>query len=81
LWQSGQHALQIEAVELFEGSKFVAEDRHAGYTGTRTQNNVYTLRVDQLRSGLEDYVLKIHGAGHNGGNSAGIFTIKFKSAN
>ena len=81
LWQSGQHALQIETVELFEGSKFVAEDRHAGYTGTRTQNNVYTLRVDQLRSGLEDYVLKIHGAGHHGGNSAGIFTIKFKSAN
>lgn len=81
LWQSGRHALQIEAVELFEGSKFVAEDRHAGYTGRRTQNNVYTLRVDQLRSGLEDYVLKIHGAGHNGGNSAGIFTIKFKSAN
>jgi tRNA pseudouridine38-40 synthase len=56
----------------------VAEDFHPGYTGIRTENNVYTLRVDQLRSGLEDYVLRVHCSGDNGGNSAGIFTIKLK---
>jgi hypothetical protein len=68
-------------VELFEGAKKVAEDVHEGYTGVRTTNNVYRLRVNQLRAGLEDYVLRIHCSGHNGGNSSGIFTVKFKSAN
>ena len=80
-WTSGQHALQIHSVELFEGAKKVAEDVHEGYTGVRTTNNVYRLRVNQLRAGLEDYVLRIHCSGHNGGNSSGIFTVKFKSAN
>ena len=77
-WRSGLHALKIRGVELFEGSKKVAEDFHPGYTGIRMENNVYTLRVDQLRSGLEDYVLRVHCSGDNGGNSAGVFTIKLK---
>ena len=80
LYKSGRHALKIDSVELFEGDKKVAEDVHAGYTGLRTTNNVYRLRVDQLRSGLEDYILKIHCSGDNGGDSAGIFTLKLKSA-
>lgn len=81
LYQAGRHALKIEAVELFEGNKKVAEDRHNGYTGLRTNNNVYHLRVEQLRSGLEDYILRIHCSGDNGGDSSGIFTLKLKSAN
>jgi alpha-N-acetylglucosaminidase len=80
-YQSGRHALKIESVELFEGEKKVAEDVHAGYTGIRTTNNVYQLRVEQLRAGLEDYVLRINCSGDGGGNSSGIFTLKFKSAN
>jgi alpha-N-acetylglucosaminidase len=81
LYTSGRHALKIESVELFEGSKKVAEDVHAGYTGLRTTNNIYRLRVDQLRSGLEDYIVRITCSGDNGGDSAGFFTLKFKSAN
>lgn len=75
-YRSGRHALKIESVELFEGEKKVAEDCHAGYAGGRTKNNVYKLRVDKLRSGLEDYLLRIHCEGDGGGNSSGVFTLK-----
>ncbi len=44
-FQSGNHAAHIAAVELYDGSKKVAEDRHAGSTGLKSSNNVYTLKV------------------------------------
>lgn len=43
---SGKMQLNIAAVELYDGDKKVAEDRHPGYTGYYHKNNTYTLKVD-----------------------------------
>ena len=75
---AGRHALKIHAVELFEGEKKVAEDVHEGYAGRKTRDNVYHLKVPQLRTGLEDYILRIHCTGDGGGDSTGVFTLKQK---
>lgn len=77
-WKAGRHALKIEKVELYEGSKLVASDKHAGSTGWKHINNVYTLVVEKYRTGLEDYELRITCSGDNGRDSRGIFTIRLK---
>ena len=41
----GSHAAYIIAVELYDGQKKVAEDRHAGSTGLKSSNNTYKLTV------------------------------------
>lgn len=74
-YQAGLHALRIHSVELYEGNKKVAEDHHEGFTGFKTHNNVYHLNVQQMRAGLEDYVLRIKCIGDGGGNSSGLLTI------
>jgi alpha-N-acetylglucosaminidase len=74
-WTSGPHALKIEKVELYEGNKLVASDVHAGSTGIRNSNNVYTLDVKTFRTGLEDYELRVTCSGDGGNNSSGIFII------
>lgn len=45
-YTSGKTQLNIAAVELYDGDKKVAEDRHPGYTGYYHKNNTYTLKVD-----------------------------------
>jgi hypothetical protein len=74
-WLAGPHALKIEKVELYEGSKLVAVDTHKGSTGIKHVDNVYTLDVKHFRTGLDDYELRITGFGDGGQNSSGIFTI------
>ncbi len=44
-YKKGGEALRIAAVELYDGKKKVAEDRHAGSTGHKSSNNVYSLDV------------------------------------
>ncbi len=44
-YTSGSQALAIEAVELYDGTRKVAEDRHKGSTGHKSSNNVYVLNV------------------------------------
>lgn len=44
-YMKGNHAATIEAVELYDGSTKVAEDRHKGSAGINHSNNVYTLQV------------------------------------
>ena len=46
-YQRGSHAARIMAVELYDGKTKVAEDRHAGSTGHKHSNNVYTLNVSK----------------------------------
>lgn len=41
----GTHAARIIAVELYDGQKKVAEDRHVGTTGHKHSNNTYKLNV------------------------------------
>ena len=44
-YTGGAHALDIFAVELYDGAKKVTEDRHKGSTGHNHSNNVYVLKV------------------------------------
>ena len=44
-YTKGTEALRIAGVELYDGKKKVAEDRHAGSTGHKHSNNVYSLTV------------------------------------
>ena len=44
-YTSGNHAAKITALELYDGKKKIAEDRHTGSTGHQSSNNVYTLNV------------------------------------
>lgn len=45
-YTGGRYRLDIAAVELYDGDKKIAEDRHAGFTGHSNNGNVYTLKVD-----------------------------------
>ncbi len=44
-YKKGTEALRVAAVELYDGDKKIAEDRHAGFMGIKQNNNVYTLNV------------------------------------
>lgn len=44
-YSSGRHQLIVLGVQLYDGSKKVAEDMHRGTTGIKHNNNVYTLEV------------------------------------
>ncbi len=53
----GTEALRIAAVQLFDGNRLVAEDRHAGSTGHRHSNNNYTLEVPATVRNPQLYVI------------------------
>lgn len=44
-WESGRHGATILAVELYDGDKKIAEDRHTGFTGIKSNKNNYDLKV------------------------------------
>ncbi len=44
-YTGGRMALVVEAVELYDGKKKVAEDRHRGVAGHNNWQNTYTLKV------------------------------------
>lgn len=74
-WRSGQSALQIESVALYEGNKKVAEDIHQGWTGYQNTNNVYILDLTKYRTNLDVYTLKVKAKGVSGVDSRGIMKI------
>ncbi|QQL44102.1 alpha-N-acetylglucosaminidase [Sulfuriroseicoccus oceanibius] len=74
-WTSGAHALEIESVELYEGDRLVAQDRHTGQTGWQHKDNRYTLDLKKLRTNLDAYTLKAKVRGVGGGDSAGTLKI------
>jgi alpha-N-acetylglucosaminidase len=63
-------------VELYEGDRLVAQDVHYGETGIVNKNNVYHLNVQAFRQSLDDYVLRVTGAGKGGSDSRGTIVIK-----
>lgn len=74
-WKSGQSALQIHSVALYEGDKKIAEDAHEGWTGNENRQNVFRFQVPQLINGLESYTLRAQVSGASSVNSSG--TLKF----
>jgi hypothetical protein len=54
-YSRGSHQLVVLGVELYDGDKKVAEDKHRGTTGIKHNQNVYTLEVS---STVKNPVLK-----------------------
>ena len=71
-YTAGTEALRIAAVQLYDGDKLIAEDRHAGSTGHKSSNNVYTLEVPAAVKTPHVYVIFNMGAKRN---SRGKITI------
>lgn len=71
----GTHRANIKAVELYDGKKKVAEDRHDGFTGVKHSNNVYTLQVGDKVKKPRLYITFNMG---NERNSNGRITIEKK---
>lgn len=74
-YTSGTHAAKIAALELYDGKKKVAEDRHAGSTGHQSSNNVYTLNVPADVRNPRLYVTFNMG---NDRNSHGMISVEKK---
>lgn len=75
-YQSGVHGLDITAVELLADGKPVAEDRHAGFTGTHPKDSVYQLTVPPSAHG--PLTLRIHARGSGGNDSHGRIAVTAK---
>lgn len=74
-YTSGTDQLNIAAVEFYDGDKKVAEDRHAGSTGIKNKNNVYTLKVT---SAVASPQIKVYLAMKGKRNSHGSITLQKK---
>ncbi len=46
-YTGGSQALNIVAVELYDGKMKVSQDRHSGTAGNQHSNNVYTIKANQ----------------------------------
>ena len=68
-YTGGANGLEISKVVLLENGKVIAEDEHAGFTGGKSRNNIYTLSVPKLTSRAK-YSIKatVHGTGGNDSN-------------
>lgn len=75
-YKSGQSALKIHSVALYEGEKKVAEDAHAGWTGVDNRDNTYRIDLKKIRSNLDSYSIRVKASSVSSINSAGIMKIK-----
>lgn len=75
-WKSGQNALKIHNLALYEGGKKITEDKHEGWTGIENDANTYTIVLKKLRTGLDAYTLRATVSGEAGNDSQGVLQIK-----
>lgn len=73
-YSAGEHGLDIAAVELLADGKPVAEDRHAGFTGTNPRSPDYRIQPPKgLRGAL---TLRISAQGSGGNDSRGEIQLR-----
>ena len=72
-WERGNNALEIHSVALYEGKKLISEDKHEASTGIKNENNTFSLKVPQMRTNLDAYVIKAQVSGRSGNDSEGKF--------
>lgn len=70
----GKHGLKLISAALLEDGREVARDVHDGFTGTRSQNKVYTLKLP-LRKADSKYAVRVQVEGHGGTDSFGNVTV------
>ncbi len=75
-WKSGDSALRVKSVKLYQGEKEVASDVHVGQTGWKNENNTYRLELKQYRTNLDAYTLKVEAEGVSSKNSQGEMLIR-----
>ncbi len=75
-WKSGDSALKIKSVKLYQGDKEMAADVHDGQTGWENKANTYRLDLKQYRTNLDAYTLKVEAEGVSSKNSQGEMIIR-----
>nr|WP_281380208.1 family 20 glycosylhydrolase [Armatimonas rosea] len=77
VYTSGRERLDIDKVEVFRNTETLAlaTDRHHGFTGGATKDNVYTLKLEGFDPSAS-YTLRAHIYGDEGSDSNGVVLIK-----
>jgi hexosaminidase len=73
-YQSGTHGLDISAVELLADGKVLAEDKHAGFTGGKSTDNVYKMKLP-AGGKAEKATLRVKAKGRDGTDSRGEIRV------
>ena len=76
IYSKGQHALEISEVELLENGKVVATDKHAGFSGGKLKQIVYTLKLKKHKKGAK-YTLRANVKGAGGTDSHGEIKARY----
>ena len=76
LYDKGAHAIEIESVALYENSREVSRDAHAGRSGAHKENIQYILNAPDPRQGAT-YTVKANFKGAGGRDSHG--TVYFET--
>ena len=76
LYDRGAHAIEIESVALYENSREVSRDAHAGRSGAHKENIQYILNAPEPRQGAT-YTVKAKFKGDGGRDSHG--TVYFET--
>jgi hexosaminidase len=75
-YTGGTHRLDIESAEVLENEKSVAQDKHAGKTGASNDQNVYYLRIPEVKSGAA-YALQAGVRSDGGTDSKGDVLLRY----
>ena len=76
LYDKGAHAIEIESVALYENSREISRDAHAGRSGAHKENIQYILNAPEPRQGAT-YTVKAKFKGDGGRDSHG--TVYFET--
>ncbi|WMB15701.1 beta-N-acetylhexosaminidase [Akkermansia muciniphila] len=76
LYDKGAHAIEIESVALYENSREISRDAHAGRSGAHKENIQYILNAPEPRQGAT-YTVKAKFKGAGGRDSHG--TVYFEA--
>jgi len=77
-YSHGSHRLDIEWAEILENGKVIARDKHSGTTGSKNQNNTYTLSLPTATKGAK-YQLRASIKSDGGNDSNGNIALSFSA--
>lgn len=75
IYTGGSQRLDIQKVDVILHGKVVASDHHYGTTGSKNQDNTYSVKIQDYETGAS-YTLRAHIRGDTGNDSKGLVFIK-----
>jgi hexosaminidase len=69
-YEHGAHGIRLNWVALLEDGKEVARDTHAGFTGSRPRQSIYSVNLPACKAGAR-YTIQAQVAGDGGTDSTG----------